>query len=96
MRISDEYAIARERLSADDLAAGIQPPLTETELRYNFDQASAFATMPPGESMLLLRPLPVEQGGRFHGQGGDIFPTRDNESYRAIEDWMHGQTGGCE
>ena len=95
MRLLDEYALARKLLSAEDLEDGIHPPLTEAERRFNYAQARAFTTEPVGESPLLFKPLFVDAGGRYHAPNADVFPTRQSDGYRAIEDWMRGRAGVC-
>ena len=95
MRLSDEYVIARELLTAEQVEDGIHPPLTEAEQRFNYAQARSFATEPASDSALLSRPLAMAAGGRFHAPNADVFTSTESDGYRAIERWLLGQEGSC-
>lgn len=92
MRLAEDYAAARSHMTLEDIEAGIQPPLTPNEVRFNFDQAVAVSS-DPTERQMLTRPLSRAAGGTTHASaiGGDVFDSPDAAGYRAIERWLDGE-----
>jgi hypothetical protein len=58
----------------------------DRQLAYNFSQAHAFVDDPPENSQILVMPLAVGGTGSIHS-GGAHFDSRDDEDFRAVEDW---------
>ena len=67
------------------------PPLTDAELRANFDRVLGFcAPSGSGTIALLAKPLAESVSGVWHA-GGDIFATSEDREYQALEVWLRGE-----
>lgn len=63
-------------------------PLSEAELRHNYDASRAMAQdgAGPGDTLLLRKPL-EQKVGTYHGGGAVFLGVRD-PGYQAIERWL--------
>ncbi|MBX3185690.1 MAG: hypothetical protein KF819_01695 [Labilithrix sp.] len=64
---------------------------TPEQLRWNYFAAEEYLAQTPEQSELLRRPLSPAQGGAYH-EGGVIFSSPSDDSYRALDEWArsHG------
>jgi hypothetical protein len=89
------YGPGRARLDPDNKAFD---PLTGDEASASFQSALSFVdSAHPEQSMLLRKPLAVAAGGSGH-EGADpfgrnVYRTRDDSGYRALEAWVLGESG---
>jgi hypothetical protein len=91
------YARNRLRFGVGDLERA--SPLTEAEVRANYDAARALVTGlgAAEDSMLVKKPLEEEAGGYYHGatqtfrtQGYNVFVDQADPEYEIIRDWALG------
>lgn len=68
-------------------------PLTDGELRENYERARSFAVDTGAGPLLLTKPLAEEAGGARHLEGGDIFYSIEERDYRILEAWIYGGGG---
>lgn len=66
-------------------------PLTEAELRVNYDRARSFTADDGSGPQLLTKPLAEDAGGIRHLDGEDIFSSPSERDYRIIEEWVEGE-----
>ncbi len=84
------------RLRIDPSPATLAAPLTAAEEQNNFDMARGFASSQQlDQAWLLYKPLDVDAGGLFHGgkvlyRGRDVFTSRSDPGFVAIEAWLGG------
>ena len=69
-------------------------PLTAEELDANVRALMAVDpdAEPVEESLVLLEPLAVDAGGVYH-EGGDVWPSTTDPSYRCLRAFLAGQIG---
>ncbi len=93
MRLSDQYLVARAALDPALVEDGVHPPLTDVELRFNYQQAMGFsrAGEPIAANQLLSRPLAVSAGGLRHAPAADVFIARTDPGFQAIARWLAGE-----
>lgn len=77
---------AHRRDSADVFR---DPPLTEWEVRANYDRARSFTVDWGHGPELLTKPLAEEVGGVAH-RGGATFWSMDDREFRALSTWIEG------
>ena len=77
---------------ADPERVWLLEPLTEAELRHNFEASVVFARVEAwtGGPMLLRKPL-ADAIGEHHG-GGAVFASDADRDWRALRDWVEGVT----
>ena len=78
---------ARHAYRADPADVFSDPPLTDRELRSNFDRARSFATAVGDLAPLLSKPLDPAISGVDH-TGGIQFYAREEYEYLEIESWI--------
>lgn len=88
------YAPQAYRLKAADIYS--PAPLTEQELRENYDRARSFAVDQGRGPLLLTKPLAENVGGVRHLEGGDIFYSIEDRDYRILEAWIYGEGGNAD
>lgn len=65
---------------------------TEEQSRRQFESISRLVV--PGEptkSMLLMRPLPPQQGGYAYHSGGRQFESKDSPEWKTLAAWVNGE-----
>ncbi len=64
--------------------------LTEAELTWNYDaiRNRLRGVTSLNNCKLLLKCLPLDQGGIRHGSGFEIFASRDDPDYKLLADWV--------
>ena len=73
-------------------------PVTQDELDANFTLVTGFTTLDAtGEPWLLSKPLATSAGGYYHRGADlfgteDVFMTKDDPGYQALERWIAGET----
>lgn len=67
----------------------LDPPLSETEHRLNFDRARGFALPPNKHAELLAKPLATEAGGMRH-EPEPLFQSKRNAEFQTILSWVRG------
>jgi hypothetical protein len=82
------YAPWANRMDPADLLR--DKSLTAAEVRANYDRARAFALERASGPLLLTKPLAESAGGAWHG-GDDLFESREDREYRALESWIRGE-----
>ncbi len=83
------YAAGQHR--ADPERTYLDEPLTSAESAENARRTAAFGMGdPPEESLIVQKPLSMEEGGLYHG-GGDIYYTRDDVGCLDLVAWLRGQ-----
>lgn len=72
-------------------------PLTDAELRANFDRSRAFilGAERPLDTLLLSKPLAIAAGGTGHADV-EVFETRDDTEYVRMLDWVEDALAGSE
>ena len=88
---------ARNRLRFDVAAEQREAPMRESELRFNYESARAFAGDDRRPALLLLKPLEEDDGGYIHVGAtlygkGDVFRTPDDLGYAKLAAWIGGAT----
>src|SRR5262249_37320183 len=87
---------ARNRLRAQGAEKDRNAPLTDVERAANFEAARAFVDDGSiDQSLLLVKPLDVNAGGRFHrGReiygAGNVFLDRNDPDFLTLLSWMQG------
>ena len=77
---------------ADPERRWLDEPLTTAEVRENARRTAAFGLGDdPEQTLIVQKPLTVDDGGLWHG-GGDVFFTRDDEGCIALVAWLRGRT----
>lgn len=71
-------------------------PLTEGELRENYERARSFAVDYGQGPLLLTKPLAEDVGGARHLEGGDIFYSIEDRDYRILKAWIDGGGGNAD
>ena len=70
----------------------LDEPLELDEVEENARRTAAFGTGDdPNETLIVRKPLSLEEGGLWHG-GGDVFGARNDEGCRALTAWLNGRT----
>lgn len=90
-RTARPFAIYSQRnWRLDPARTHLDEPLTETELRHNYDTSCVFASeaASPAEALLVLKPL-AETAGVAHG-GGVIFDGTSDRDYLTLLRWIEG------
>jgi len=83
------YAPGQHRSDPD--RAWLDEPLTFEELEENARRTAAFGIGDdPFATLIVRKPLSVDDGGLWHG-GGTVFGARNDEDCRALTAWLSGR-----
>ena len=77
---------------ADPARTYLDERLTPREVVENARRTAAFGIgEPPEESLIVQKPLSMDEGGLYHG-GGDIFSTRDDVGCLDLVAWLEARS----